>query len=157
MNESAEGRDGYILAMGRRLYHVYKQDFPMEFWYGLTPDANRECSDGPQIDVRTLPEKYRQKPVEIDWSKIQRRSIAKAMRQQLKNHALAFANAMFDNYSLEEHAQREHDRALAEWAEHCARRDAIKAERAAINACVSCGMTSATVLDECDICAEIPF
>ena len=81
MNESPEGRDGWIFAMGRKFYHVYKQDFPMEFWYGLTPDANREDSTGLQIDVRTLPDEYRRRPVEFNWSTVPKRSMGKTMRQ----------------------------------------------------------------------------
>ena len=116
MNESAKGRDGYILAMGRRIYHIYKQNFPMEFWYGLNPADNREESPG--IDVRTLPEKYRVQPVEFAWSSMPPRSMAKKMRNQLRNHALAFANALHDGYSLEDHVQREQERALAEAGYH---------------------------------------
>lgn len=108
-NETEKGRDGWIMAMGRKLYHVYKQDFPMEFWYGLTPDANREDSPG-LIDVRTLPEKYLHKPVTVRWTEIPKRSFAKAAREQLKAHALAFASAIADGYDLTKHVAREEQR-----------------------------------------------
>jgi hypothetical protein len=113
-NETAAGRDGWIWAMGRRFYHVYKQDFPMEFWYGLTPDANREDSPG-LIDVRTLPEKYHHRPLTVEWLKIPKRSLAKAAREQLASHALAFANSIHDGYDLEAHATREEQRSREEW------------------------------------------
>lgn len=122
-NETAAGRDGWILAMGRRFYHVYKQDFPMEFWYGLTPDANREDSPG-LIDVRTLPAKYHTKPVSVQWTKIAKRSFSKAALDQLKAHTLAFANAVVDGYDLEAHVAREEQRSLEEWEAYRARQDA---------------------------------
>lgn len=122
-NETAAGRDGWIWAMGRRFYHVYKQDFPMEFWYGLKPDANREDSPG-LIDIRTLPEKYHYKPLTVEWTKIAKRSFARAMREQLKAHALTFAHAIHDGYDLEAHAAREEQRSREKWEAYRARQDA---------------------------------
>ena len=122
-NETAAGRDGWIWAMGRRFYHVYKQDFPMEFWYGLTPDANREDSPG-LIDVRTLPEKYLRHPVTVKWTEVPKRSFAKAAREQLRAHALAFATALFDGYDLEAHVAREEQRSREEWKAYKARQEA---------------------------------
>jgi hypothetical protein len=114
-NESAAGRDGWIFAQGRKFYHVYKQSFPMEFWYGLKPDANREDSPG-LIDVRTLPEKYLRHPVKVEWTKVPRRSFAKTAREQLRAHALAFASALIDGCDLEAHVAREDQRSREEWA-----------------------------------------
>jgi hypothetical protein len=106
-NESSAGRDGWLLAHGRRIYHVYKQNFPMEFWYGLTPEANRE--DSPRlIDVRTLPEKYHLAPLEVRLTGVPRRSWPRKMREQLNAHAMAFAAALADGYDLEAHIEREH-------------------------------------------------
>lgn len=122
-NESATGRDGWIFAWGRRFYHVYKQDFPMEFWYGLTPDACREDSPG-LIDVRTLPEKYLRHPVEVKWADVPKRSLTKVMREQLRAHALAFASALFDGYDLEAHVAREDQRSREEWEAYRARQAA---------------------------------
>jgi hypothetical protein len=154
MNETTEGRDGYILAMGRKIYHVYKQDFPMEFWYGLTPDANREDSPG-LIDVRSLPEKYQHKPVTVDWLRISRRSIQKAMRDQIKAHSLAFACALADGYSLEDHVVREEASELAE--SEARKRD--REERVKAGGCVTCGKPDPKIdqWGECPPCAEIPF
>lgn len=129
MNESKEGRDGYIVARGRRIYHVYKQSFPMEFIYGLTPDANRETSPG-LIDVRTLPEKYRTAPVEIDCRNVTMRGMPKLMRNQIVAHILAFANAIHDGYDLEAHAAREEAAAEEEWKKY-REEQAAKQEQAA--------------------------
>jgi hypothetical protein len=111
VNETAAGRDGFILAMGRRIYHVYKQDFPMEFIYGLTPDANREYSPG-LVDVRTLPEKYHATGIHVAWLQVQKRSAGKRIREQLEAHAMTFAYAIADGYDLEGHARREEEAAL---------------------------------------------
>jgi hypothetical protein len=138
-NETEKGRDGWIMAMGRRLYHVYKQDFPMEFWYGLTPDANREDSLG-LIDVRTLPQKYVHKPVTVQWTKVPKRSFAKAVREQLKAHALAFASAIADGYDLAEHAAREEQRSREEWEADSQRQSKYPAT------CLACNLP----WDDCD-------
>lgn len=114
MNESEAGRDGYLLCKGRRIYQVYKQDFPMEFWYGLTADANREDSEN-CIDIRTLPERYKIRPVEIHLAGMSRRSWAKAVRQQLLAHALAFSAAIADGYSLEAHVRQQKEIAEREF------------------------------------------
>lgn len=158
MNESAEGRDGYILALGRKLYHVYKQSFPMEFWYGLTPEANRECS-GPQIDVRSLPEKYHHGALTVDWSHIPKRSMAKAMREQLNRHAITFASALHDGYSLEDHVAREEAAERAEFEARAAERAKLQADRKAIGVCTNCGAPSPDIdkWGECPPCADIPF
>lgn len=157
MNESPAGRDGYIFARGRKLYHLYKQTFPMEFWYGLTPNDNREDAVN-VIDVRTLPAKYLTKPVTVEWTKIPRRSMAKALREQAASHALAFANALFDGYSLEDHARREREKFEAEWAAERAKVEAEAAERTAAGLCPSCGKAPATSKwGECEDCAEVPF
>lgn len=123
MNESPAGRDGYILAMGRRIYHVYKQSFPMEFIYGLTPEANRETSPG-LIDVRTLPEQYRSHPVEVPWLEVKPRSRNKRHREQMNAHAMAFANAIHDGYDFEAHVQREEEAAERDERDRRAAREA---------------------------------
>lgn len=119
-NESTAGRDGYILAAGHRIYHVYKQNFPMEFIYGLKPEDNREtCAD--LIDVRTLPEKYRREPIEVRWTDVPKRSMAKRGRDQLTAHALTFAHAITDGYDLAAHIVREHEKEEREWEEYRAK------------------------------------
>lgn len=122
MNESCAGRDGWILAGGRRFYHVYKQNFPMEFWYGLTPDANREGCDG-IVDVRTLPAIYRKRPVEVRWTEVPRQSFVKVHRQQLIAHMIAFGLAVTDGYNFGAHVVREREKAAREWADYRARRE----------------------------------
>ncbi|MGF7151277.1 hypothetical protein FHS96_004940 [Sphingomonas zeicaulis] len=145
-NESAAGRDGFILAAGRKIYHVYKQSFPMEFWYGLTPDANREFHDR-LIDVRSLPERYRRDshPLEVHWTAIPKRSLAKAGREQLVAHAMTFAAAIVDGYDLDAHIDRE--RAAAEQEAAQRRQEKARQEAAwlAAGLCCCCGQV------ECDI------
>ncbi len=143
-NESAAGRDGYIVARGQRFYHVYKQDFPMEFWYGLTPDANREDSPG-LLDVRTLPEQYRTAPVEIDPHGLTTRNIGKRMRNQRVAHIFAFANAVHDGFDFKAHVEREEEKAEREWAQQQAERKARETENSKNGGCPCCGQA------ECDI------
>lgn len=126
-NESAAGRDGWIFAQGRKFYHVYKQNFPMEFIYGLTPDDNREWSRN-CIDIRTLPKEFLTKPVDIKLTNLPRRSWAKAMRDQLKAHSLAFANAVYHGYDFEAHIAREEEKAEQEYQAMLAKQAEIRAQ-----------------------------
>lgn len=137
MNESPAGRDGWIMAYGHRIYHVYKQDFPMEFIYGLTPDANRETSPG-LIDIRTLPEKYRRSPVEVSWLEVKKRSFAKRLREQLNAHAMAFAAAIIDGYDLQAHAQREEEAAVRDARDRRAAREAREVAATFQGLCPDC-------------------
>lgn len=150
-NESPAGRDGWILAHGRKFYHVYKQTFPMEFIYGLTPDDNREWSRN-CIDVRTLPPEFLTKPVDINLTNVPRRSWAKAMREQLKAHSLALANAVYHGYDFGAHIAREEDKAEREWeaakarqAENAAKCVPVDPRPTADDVCWICGRP----LEEC--------
>ena len=151
MNESPTGRDGYILAKGQRIYHVYKQNFPMQFIYGLTPDDNRETAPN-LIDVRTLPEEYRRLPVEVDWLKVPQRSMGKRLREQLSAHAIAFACALYDGYDLMAHIAREREVSEQEEADFRAKQDALIAQREAAGTCPDCGDPACTAPFGC-----IPF
>ena len=105
---------GYILCFGRKLYHIYKHPFPMEFWYSIDPDDVGEGSLA-GIDVRTMPEKYRgDRAIEVRWTDVPKRSFNKRHREQLAAHAMVFAAALVDGYSLEDHIARERQRYEAE-------------------------------------------
>jgi hypothetical protein len=107
-------REGHILGFGRKFYCVFKQDFPMEFWYGLVPGANREDAPIEQmIDVRTLPAQFVQPayPLEVDTSDLPppfSRSVnikwTRRLNRQRLHHCFALGTAVRDGFDFEAHA-----------------------------------------------------
>ncbi|KKC24876.1 hypothetical protein [Sphingomonas sp. SRS2] len=116
MNESKKGRDGWLMCGGRRIYHIYKQAFPMTYWYALDAAANREDSDpASHLDVRTLPAKYRD-PIDerlagMDCGK----GPLNAACTDIYRHQEQFRLAIEDGYDLAAHATDQHRLLAEEW------------------------------------------
>ncbi len=121
----------------------------MEYWYGLTPEANRETSEG-LIDIRTLPDyeatKARIEGFRATDKKPERRHASTIERQFREIHALTFAAAVHAGYDFEAHIKRENERYEREAQEH---RDQVAAHIAA--------GTWFTYIDEDGNEQELPF
>lgn len=127
----------------RVLWHVYKYNWPMEYWYciGTASDSRGERSDmTTQLDIRTLPKKY-----------IGRYKLGGVNHRN--THIKVLERALADGFDLAAHIERLEVDERARAAERVQTRLVREAE----GRCKDCGATPILASGYCTPCDEVPF
>ncbi len=116
-------RPRFLLAAGRRFWFMFKYDWPMEYWYVFTDEADSKGEETDPlncVDVRTLPAKYID-GLNLSWLPIGKRKGGRIpmptcgmIANQMYAHQVALSRAVTDGFDFEAHAQAEQQRLVDE-------------------------------------------